>query len=234
MVNQPDVPEQFDSFNYIPELQGWQRADSPSSDVLPLEVITEGRVFQRGPNLYRSGDSAYLGRVAYVRGATLERGSQGTFLLNNRVPRARVDDPMAVDRQPRLVISGDLTVLGDTVENPINRTISLAPRGELVYVKDDVPSGKERYAKTLAPAPGEPVPQRLVTGWRLATSEELILRGIAGYLARNATAVIERMKLAGLDLGDGTVTTSGSEIVRILAAQLDVSPVITYVLGEGR
>lgn len=225
-------PEVFNTYVYDPERNAYYGGGYTREQPASLEELTDGKFFQRGPNLYRTGDSAYVGRVAYSRGATVEVGSQGSVLLNNRVERSRVDDPMAPDRQPRLVITGDITHLGDTQENPINRVISLAPRGELVYVKDDVPSGRERYSRQLAPAPGEPVPQRLVTGWRLATADEMVLRGVAGYLSRNAFAALDALKREGVERPDGTVTRNGSEIVRILAARLDVEPVITYALGE--
>ncbi len=226
------VSEQFTHYTYVPESQGWLVAGGPPESAGPLEQITEGRFFQRGPNLYRSSDSGYVGRVAYVRGSVLEVGSQGSVLLSNTVPRARIDDPLGVDRQPRAVVTGDLGQLGDTTTVPINRIISLAPRGELVYVRDEITSGKERYVKVLTPARGEPVPQRLATGWRLATSEELLIRGVAGYLARNASAALEQWKIGGFTLADGTTTTNGSEIVNALAASLSITPVITYVLGE--
>lgn len=140
---------------------------------------------------------------------------------------------MASNRQPRLVITGDISHLGDSQEQQLNRIISLAPRGELVYVKDEIASGKERYVKQLTPAIGEQVPTRLATGWRLATSEELIVRGVAGYLARNAFAALEKFKMEGYALADGTVTTDGSAIVKAIAADISVQPVITYVLDEG-
>lgn len=222
--------ETFAGFEYIPQQQGWRLRDTPSSAVRSLEDITFGAVFQRGPNIYRTGDSAYLGRVATVAGSTLEVGSMGTVLLNNRVPRSRVDDPLAVDRQPRAMVSGTLPGLGDVASLPINRVISLAPRGELVYVLDRPSEGLPKYQRVLAPAPGEPVPQRLSTGYRLATSEELLVRGVAGWLTRNASALVERLKLAGMEREDGTITNSGSEIVRLLALELDIQPVITYVL----
>lgn len=225
-------PEVFNTYVYDPESGGYYGGGYTREQPASLEELTNGKFFQRGPNLYRTGDSAYVGRVAFSRGATVEIGTQGSVLLNNRVERSRIDDPMAPDRQPRVVITGDLTHLGDSQESPINRVISLAPRGELLYVKDDVPSGRERYSAQLAPAPGEPVAQRLVTGWRLATAEEMLVRGVAGYLARNAFAALDALKREGLEKDDGTVTTDGSEIVRILAARLDVQPVITYVLGE--
>lgn len=226
-------PEVFNTYAYDPESGGYYGGGYTREQPASIEELTNGKFFQRGPNLYRTGDSAYVGRVAFVRGTTLEVGTQGSVLLNNRVERSRIDDPMAADRQPRVVISGDLSALGDTQDNPINRVISLAPRGELVYVREDIPTGRERYSRQLAPLPGEPVPQRLVTGWRLATSEELLIRGVAGYLARNAFAALDALKREGVERPDGSVTTDGSEIVRILAARLDVQPVITYVLGEG-
>jgi len=132
-----------------------------------------------------------------------------------------------------MVITGDITALGDTAENPINRTISLAPRGDLVYVNDAIGSGRARYQKVIAPAAGIRAPQRLSNGMRLATAEEMVIRGMAGYLARNAAAAVERAKIAGVDRGDGVLTTDGSEIVRILAANLQYETVITTVLGEG-
>jgi hypothetical protein len=232
VADTPFEAETFFSYDYVPEELGWRPRGDAEGPTQSLAEITEGRLFQRGANIYRTGDSAYMGRVAYSRGATLETGTRGSFFLNNYTTRARVDDPMAWDRQPRAILTGDIRHLGDAQDNPINRTISLAPRGELVYVRDDIPAGRQRYVKVLAPAPGEPVPARLAAGWRLATSEELIIRGLAGYLARNATAVVERMKLEGLELEDGTRTTSGSEIVKALAASLHVQPVITYALHE--
>lgn len=225
--------EQFTHYVYVSGLRAFKIRGLPDETAAPIEQVTNGIIFQRGDNLYRTYLSEYVGRVAPVSGSILEVGSQGSVLLSNGVPRSRVDDPMAADRLPRLAITGDITHLGDSVTNPINRIISLAPVGELVYVKDDVPSGKERYSKQLTPAAGEPVPQRLVTGWRLATSEELILRGVAGYLARNASSALERWKLEGYTLPDGTVTTSGSEIVRAVAASLTVQPLITYILSSG-
>lgn len=224
--------EYFSRYVYAPETQSWVLPGASLESGRSLEDITAGRVFQRGPNLYRAADSAYVGRVAYVRGSILEVGTQGSILLNNNVPRSRIDDPMSADRQPRAVVTGDITGLGDTPTSPLNRIISLAPRGELVYVKDELASGRERYSKQIAPVRGEPVAQRLVTGWRLATSEELLIRGVAGYLARNASVALERWKIGGYTKADGTTTTNGSEIVRDLAANLSVQPVITYVLGE--
>lgn len=228
----PDEPvaEFFTHYDYAPEVQGWLLSGQSITGAQSLESITEGRFFQRGPNIYRSGTSEYVGRVAFVRGATVEVGTGGTVLLNNAVPRSRVDDPLAPNRQPRLVVTGDISHLGDTVERALNRTISLAPRGELIYVDDNIASGKQRYSKQIAPFPGEPVPQRLVTGWRLATSEELIIRGVAGYLARNASAAMNAFKLGGFTKADGTTTTNGSEIVQAIAATLDVQPLITYIL----
>lgn len=223
--------EQFTHYLYVPGLRAWKIQGLPDETAASISDITEGRIFQRGDNLYRTHLSEYVGRVAPVSGSILEVGSQGSLLLSNGVPRSRVDDPLAADRLPRLSITGDLSALGDSASNPINRIISLAPVGEIVYVKDDVPSGKERYSKQLTPAPGEPVPQRLVTGWRLATSEELILRGVAGFLARNASAALERWKLEGYTLADGTVTTDGSEIVKAVAASITVQPLITYILS---
>lgn len=224
--------EQFDTYIWIPEEQAWRPVNAPSATPESLEDVTAGAFFQRGANVYRSVDSAYVGRIAHVSGSTIERGSQGTVLLNNRVPRHRIDDPMGADRQPRMVIKGDLTALGDTTENPINRVISLAPRGDLVYVNDAIGAGKARYQRVIAPAAGIAAPLRLSNGMRLATAEELIIRGLAGYLARNATAAIERAKLEGIDRGDGTKTIDGSEIVRILAANLEYETVVSYVLGD--
>lgn len=225
--------EQFTHYVYVPASRGWKIQGLPDESAADIEQITDGVIFQRGDNLYRTHLSEYVGRVAPVSGSILEVGSQGSILLSNAVPRSRVDDPMAADRLPRLSIVGDITALGDSPTNPINRIISLAPVGELVYVRDDVASGKERYSKQLTPAPGEPVPQKLVSGWRLATSEELILRGVAGYLARNAAAALERWKLEGYTLPDGTVTTDGSEIVKAVAASIQVQPLITYLLSGG-
>lgn len=224
--------EQFTHYTYVPSTGLWVVRGLPDEQAQPIEAITDGVIFQRGTNLYRTHLSEYVGRVAPVSGSILEVGSQGSILLSNAVARSRVDDPMAADRLPRLHVTGDISALGDSPTQPLNRIISLAPIGELVYVRDEVPAGKERYVKQLTPAAGEPVPQRLATGWRLATSEELILRGVAGYLARNASSALERWKLDGYTLPDGTVTTSGSEIVRALAASLVVQPLITYILSS--
>lgn len=225
--------EQFTHYIYVPQSRAFKIRGLPDATAAPLEQISNGVLFQRGDNIYRTHLSEYVGRVAPISGSILEVGSQGSLLLSNGVPRSRVDDPMSANRLPRLAISGDLSMIGDSPTSPINRIISLAPVGELVYVKEDVPSGKERYSKQLTPAPGEPVPQRLVTGWRLATSEELIVRGVAGYLARNAAAAVEKWKLEGYTLPDGTITTNGSEIVKAVAATIQIQPLITYILSSG-
>lgn len=133
---------------------------------------------------------------------------------------------------PRLYVQGDLTSLGETEGKPMNRVITLAPRGELIYVNDAIPSGKSRYTRLSAGIFGEgPIAQVNEFG-RLATSEELIRRGVAGWLARNAIGAVERLKLTGITLPDGTTTVSGSEIVKAIAANISVTPIVTYVLSS--
>jgi len=132
---------------------------------------------------------------------------------------------------PRLYVRGDLTALGETEGEPINRVITLAPRGELIYVNDRIPAGKARYSRLNAGIFGEgPIAEVNELG-RLATSEELIRRGVAGWLARNAGAAVERLKLTGMTLPDGTTTVNGSDIVNAIAANISVTPIVTYVLS---
>lgn len=125
---------------------------------------------------------------------------------------------------------GNLAPFGDTAEQPINRIITLAPRGSVIYVNDEIPRGKQRYTRIDAGIFGEPGPPMTNEFGRLAGPEDLIRRGVAGWLARNAIGAVERLKLSGMTLPDGTTTVSGSEIVKAIAAQVSVTPIVTYVL----
>ena len=225
--------EFFTTWHYQAETEAFLLPGSLPHQHKSLLDITLGRFDVTEGRIRDASTGRFVARLATTLGSFLEIGSQGTILLSNIRPRTGIADAMGTRAIPRLYVQGDLGVLGETTDNPINRVITLAPRGEVIYVNDAIPSGKTRYSRLNAGVFGDQPPPLTNELGRLALPEDLIRRGVAGWLARNATSAIERLKLSGLTLPDGTTTVSGSEIVKAIAANISVTPIVTYVLSGG-
>lgn len=156
----------------------------------------------------------------------------GTIMLHNVVSKDRLQASMGTKAIPSAQIVGNLAALGIGEGVDINRFITLAPRGSVLYVNDSIPSGKARYTRVDTAVYGDMSPPLVNDLGRLATSDQLLARGVAGWIARNAAAALDRLKLSGYTLSDGKTTTSGSEIVRAIAANITVTPLVTYLLTE--
>lgn len=224
--------ELFTHLEYQPSLGGFIEPGLPSEYARNLMELTGGRLDLMGGNLVHGETRRILGRVAATRGAYLELGTAGTVLLSNMVEKRRLSAAMGSDAIPRARIEGDLTVFGDAFPTDVNRMITLAPRGSVIYVDDGKLPGKGAYTRVRSAIFGDIGPPLKNDLGRLATSEDLLIRGVAGWLSRNAPAAIERLKLGGFELPDGTITVSGSDIVRAIAANISVTPLVTYILQE--
>jgi len=224
--------ELFTHLEFEPSLGGFIEPGLPSEFARNLMELTGGRLDVQGGNLVHGETRRILGRIATNRGASLELGTSGTVLLNNVVAKRRLGQAMGSEAIPRARIEGDLTVFGDAFPADVNRTITLAPRGNVIYVDDAKLPGKGAYSRVRTAIFGETGPPAKNDLGRIATSEDLLIRGVAGWLSRNAPAAIERLKLGGFVLPDGTTTVSGSDIVRAIAANISVTPLITYVIQE--
>lgn len=118
------------------------------------------------------------------------------------------------------------------ITQDVNLITSLAPANALIYVDDSKPANRRQFTTLSAGlfgAQGAPASNEF---GRLARSEDLIRRGVAGWLIRNATAALEAAKLSGVTLSDGTTSTNVSDIVASMWAEVQVSPIVTWVLGE--
>lgn len=224
--------ELFTHLEYVPAVGGFIEPGLPSERARNLMELTNGRLDVQGGNLVHGETRRILGRIATSRGASLEVGTSGTILLNNVVAKRRLALAMGGDAIPRARIEGDLSVFGDAFPTEVNRMITLAPRGNVIYVDDGKLPGKGAYSRVRAAIFGDTGPPMRNDLGRIANSEDLLIRGVAGWLSRNAPAAIERLKLGGFTLPDGTVTVSGSDIVRAIAANITVTPLVTYVLQE--
>ena len=229
----PQDVEQFTRWEYDPASQAFILPGAPESSAVGIDVLTEGHIYQRGSNLHNANTGRFVGRLSTVHPASLEVGNRGTVLLNNRVPLRTILDPRAAVALPRLEITGGLEALGGEISAEVSRTVSLSGRSEVVYVNDQIASGKAKYSRFPKAIFGDQGPPLTNEFGRLAQPEDLVKRSIAGWLARNASTLLERAKVGGFTLPDGTVTTQGSEIVKALAASITVAPIITYVLREG-
>lgn len=229
----PQDVEQFTRWEYDPTRQAFIIPGAPESSAVGIDVITEGHIYQRGTNLHNAATGRFVGRLSTVHPASLEVGNRGTVLLNNRVALRNILDPRSTVALPRLEITGGLEALGGEISSEVSRTISLAGRNEVIYINDQIASGKAKYTRFPAGLFGDQGPPPVNEFGRLAQPEDLVKRSIAGWLARNASTLLERAKVGGFTLPDGTVTTQGSEIVKALSASVSVSPIITYILREG-
>lgn len=222
--------ELFDRFEYRPELGGFLLAGSPSDQVQTLESLSGGDFRLSGGSIIDTSRNRIIGNLSASRGAIVLRGTQGTTLLSNIVDKSRLQSAMGSHAMPAALIEGDLSLLGIGADQEVNRYVTLAPRNSVIYVDDAIPSGKARYHRLDVGIFGDaPVPLTSSLG-RLATADDLLVRGVAGWLSRVAPAIVNRTKLTGVTLPDGKTTTNGSEIVRAIAANISITPLVTYVL----
>lgn len=224
--------ELFTHLEYVPAIGGFLEPGLPSEHSRSLKELSGGRLDLMGGNIVHGENRRILGRVSTTRGAYLELGTAGTVLLSNIVEKRRLSTAMGSDAIPRARIEGDLTVFGDAFPTDVNRMITLAPRGNVIYVDDGKLPGKGAYTRVRTAIFGDAGPPMKNDLGRIATPDDLLIRGVAGWLSRNAPAAIERLKLGGFELPDGTVTVSGSDIVRAIAANISVTPLVTYILQE--
>lgn len=225
--------ELFDTHVYLPGRGGFRLREAPSADVRSLRDITGGKFDLFGSAIVDTQTRRFVGNISSQSETNVSVGTRGTILLHNVVQQHRLQDVMGTRAIPSAIISGDLTGLGVETGDTVNRMITLAPRNSLIYVDQSKPAGKGRYTRIDAGVFGD-IPPPLVNEFgRLATSGELMVRGVAGWLSRNAPAALDRLKLGGYTLPDGTTTTVGSEIVKAIAANISVVPMVTYVLSEG-
>lgn len=227
----PEQAESFDIHDYVPDQNGFRLQGAPSADVRSLSDITGERFDLRGSAIIDRSTRRIVGNLSSSYQTHVSIGTLGTIMLHNVVTRARIQQAMGTRAIPSALITGDLSVIGMQGAADVNRFITLAPRNALIYVDTSKPAGKSRYTRIDAGVFGDISPPLVNEFGRLATSEELIVRGVAGWMSRNAAAALDRFKLSGYTLQDGRVTTAGSDIVRAIAANISVTPLVTYMLA---
>lgn len=197
-----------------------------------MQTISEGRFLQRGNNILDSQTGRIRGRISTVRGAFLEVGNRGTLLVNNYRSLRDALDVRISKSLPRAEIQGTIALPDGTILEPTQRIMSLTGRDKVVYINDQATTSRQRYATFSRGIFGEAGPPLQNEFGRLARPEELLQRSLAGWLTRNAQSFLDRAKLTGITLPDGTTTTNGSEIVHAIALNLTVNALITYILSE--
>lgn len=229
----PDVV-QFTHFDYVPELGGFLEQGQPSEYVRSLAGVTNGAFVQRGGAIIDTGTNRIVGNLSRAAGGSVDVGTDGMILLNNRVTKAQLRNVMGTSAIPRAIVAGDLSPLTGDPGLDVNRTITLAPQGQVIYVDQSKLPGKAAYSRVNTQVFGEGGPPLKNSLGSLITADEMLVRGVAGWLSRNAPAAVERLKLQGVQMPDGTTSVSGSDIVRAIAANITVTPLVTYVLREGK
>lgn len=230
----PEQAEQFDTYNFVAESGAFRLQEAPTSDLRDLSDLTSGRFRLAGTGIVDTSTNRFVGNLSRSAQTTISVGTLGTVMLHNVVQRARLQGAMGTAAIPSAMITGDLNAVGLNAGESVNRFITLAPRNSVMYIDTSKPTGRGRYTRIDSGVFGDMAPPLQNEFGRLATSDELIVRGVAGWMSRNAPAALDRLKLAGYTLPDGTVTTAGSEIVRAIAANIQVTPMVTYILGESQ
>lgn len=223
----------FTNFDYQSESGGFLQPGLPPEFTRSLLELSGGRLRVSAHNIVDTGTNRFVGRLAANSGATLSVGTDGTILLNNVVTRQRLREVMGTNAIPRALVTGDLAAFGSAFPSDINRTITLAPMGQVIYVDESRLPGKAAYSRVNTDVYGEGGPPLRNSLGTLATAEQLLIRGVAGWMSRNAPAAIDRLKLQGVTMPDGRVSVNGSDIIRAIAANISVTPIVTYVIQEG-
>lgn len=224
---------QFTHYEYVPELGGFLRPGDPSEFASSLHELTLGQFSQSGRAIIDTSSRRIVGNISQRAGTSIDVGTDGTLLLNNTVTKAQLRNVMGTSAIPRAIIAGDLSVLTGGPGIDVNRTITLAPQGQVIYVDESKLPGKGAYNRVNTQVFGDDGPPLKNSLGSLITADQMLVRGVAGWLSRNAPAAVERLKLTGVTLPDGRQSTNGSDIVRAIAANISVTPVVTYVLREG-
>lgn len=207
---------------------------------MSLADLTEGQFFQRGPNLYATENSSYVGRVAYVRGASLQLGSQGTVFLNNNIASADVNQSAGRSVIQRADIEVVIPGTGETPARTISGMTSLTSFGSGLYTGQGGPA-RPSELEPIEGAPGavgaaEPRRFDLPLGFglmRRATPTEVINRSVTGWLARNAFEDIA-IRVAGV-AGKNYVDRQNqlADLIDSLGITVTVTPVTTTRLAGG-
>lgn len=225
-------PELFNTFDYVPERQAFQLRGVTSDVLFNLQDLTNGKFRVIGHTVRDSATGRIVTNLNRTLGSFLHVGTEGTVLLNNRVQANRLAQLQGTNAIPRLEITGGLENLGLQMSQDVNLITGLAPRNTFVYVSDRLPITRRSYTTISAGIFGDARPPAANEFGRLATSEDLIRRGVTGWLLRNATAALEEAKLTGVELEDGTISTHVSEIISAIWPNIEVSPIATWVLSE--
>lgn len=223
----------FTHYEYQPEVHAFLEPGLPPEFARSLLDLSGGKLDLAGRAIVDTTTHRFVGSLSGRGGSSIEVGTDGTVLLNNVVSRARLREVMGTSAIPRAIVQGDMSVFGTAFPADINRTITLAPQGSVIYVNDAVPSGKGRYSRVDTAVYGDMGPPLTNSLGRLANAQDLLVRGVAGWLSRNAPAAVDRLKLQGVQMPDGSTSVNGSDIVRAIAANISVTPVVTYVLQAG-
>lgn len=223
----------FTHYEYQSESGGFLEPGLPPEFTRSLEDLSGGRFRLAGSGILDTTTHRFVGSISTREGSSIELGTDGTVLLNNVVQVSRLREVMGTNAIPRAIVQGDLSPFGAAFPSDINRTITLAPQAAVIYVNDSVASGKGRYTRVDSAVYGEAGPPLTNSLGRLATSRDLLVRGVAGWLSRNAPEAVDRLKLQGVTMPDGKTSTNGSDIVRAIAANISVTPVITHMLQSG-
>lgn len=223
----------FTHYEYQADSGAFLEPGLPPEFARSLEDLSAGKLRLAGRAIVDTETHRFVGSISLAGGSSIELGTDGTILLNNAVQASRLREVMGTSAIPRAIVTGDLSSFGGAFPADINRTITLAPQGAVIYVNDSVASGKGRYTRVDSAVYGEAGPPMTNSLGRLATSRDLLTRGVAGWLSRNAPQAVDRLKLQGVTLPDGKTSTNGSDIVRAIAANISVTPIITYLLRSG-
>lgn len=223
----------FTHYEYAPDVGGFVEPGLPSDQAVSLFDLSGGRLALAGGAIRDTSTNRFIGSISRQAGASLDVGTDGTILLNNNVAKARLRDAMGTSAIPRAIVTGDLTVFGSAFPADISRTITLAPQGQVIYVDESKLPGRAAYSRVNMDVFGDAGPPLKNSLGTLITADQMLIRGVAGWLSRNASSAIDRLKLQGVEMPDGTTSVSGSDIVRAIAANVQVTPVVTYVLAEG-
>lgn len=223
--------ETFSRWEYLPDQQAFAVPGTDPSTALGITELTNGRVKQRGNILQDASTGRIVGNIAPRSGTTLEVGSQGTILLNNFRP---LEDVLDIRRTPaiaRVEIRGNIVTPSGQIFQPQQRMVTLQGNRKVTYVDDRPPITAKSFTVLDRGIFGEVGPPQTNQYGRIATATELLQRALLGWVVKNGAAAIDRLKITGMDIGDGTISTNGSEIAKAIAASVEVSPVVTYILG---
>lgn len=202
-----------------------------TNEVLPLSDLTNGTLSASGGFIRETATGRIIQSIPIEYPPTLSIMPEGQALFRRETSRTALNTPTASESRYGAVGTADLVLpSGET------RSVDLSPwlsgEGERVLVKEASQPGEEyRFQRVhMFDEAGNQIEPEVPPGYRFATPEEALHRGMARELIDHYADVLKEMVDLGMTDQNGAPITSLYEAAIYVSTELDVNPYLSAIL----